>query len=99
MAQPVTRPDRELARSKRDKFVNTGQAAAMLDGMLSAQQIRSMALKGEIRGAVRVRQRVYVPRYIVPTLIQELYTPAASLPRPMRHPPRNTYDGGVGLAV
>lgn len=98
MAQP-NRPDRHLAAAKREKYCDTGEASRMLDGLLSAGVLRQMCLNGEVKGAVKVRTRVLIPRHVVPSLIKELYTPAASLPRPMRRPPRNTYDGGVGLAA
>ena len=71
MATP-SRPDRALAASKRAKYVDTGEASRMLDGLISAGVLRDMAVRGEIRGALKVRTRVLIPRYIVPTLVQEL---------------------------
>ncbi|HEY1293647.1 MAG TPA: hypothetical protein VGJ60_11235 [Chloroflexota bacterium] len=72
MAKPVTRPNRELAANKRAKYVDTGEASRMLDGLISAGVLRQMCLNGEIRGAIKVRTRVLIPRFVVPTLIQEL---------------------------
>ena len=72
MGQPVTRPAKDLAARKRHKYVETGEASRMLDGLISAGVLRQMALNGEIKGAVKVRHRVLIPRYIVPTLVTEL---------------------------
>jgi hypothetical protein len=69
---PASRPDRILARTKREKFVDTGEASRMLDGLISPGVLRNMALQGEIRGAVRVRHRVLIPRHVVPSLVTEL---------------------------
>jgi hypothetical protein len=80
-SHPVSRPDRALAANKRAKYVDTGEASRMLDGLISAGVLRQMALRGEIRDAIKVRTRVLIPRYIVPTLVKELFTPAALLPR------------------
>lgn len=68
----TTRPERALAQSKRDKYVDTGEASRMLDGLLSSGTLRAMALRGEIKGALKVRTRVLIPRYVVPTLVTEL---------------------------
>ena len=83
MAQPVTRPDRELAAKKREKFVNTGEASEMLNGVISSHILRDMALRGEIPGAILVRQRVLLPRRVVPTLVKELEYQAV-LPQPKK---------------
>ena len=83
MAQPDIRPDRELAAKKREKFVNTGEASRMLDGLLSAHILRDMCLKGEVPGAVLVRDRVLIPRRIVPTLVRQLEYQAL-LPQPKK---------------
>ena len=72
MAKPVSRPNRRLAQIKRDKYVNTGEASELLDGLISAGILRQMALNGEIPGAIQVRYRVLIPRHIVPTLVREL---------------------------
>lgn len=72
MGKPVSRPNRRLAQIKKDRYVNTGEASEMLDGMISAGILREMALAGEIRGAVQVRHRVFIPRSVVPTLVREL---------------------------
>lgn len=88
----VTRPDRTLAANKRAKYCDTGEASRLLDGLISAGILRQMALRGEIRGAIRVRQRVLIPRYVVPTLVQELDYAGT----PQRLPPRNTFDALAG---
>jgi hypothetical protein len=89
-SRPATRPDRDLAASKRERFVNTGEASRMLDGLISAGVLRQMALNGEIKGAVRVRTRVLIPRYIVPSLVKELEFDRVGVPR--IHKPSSTYD-------
>lgn len=83
MAQPVTRPDRELAAKKRDKYVNTGEASRLLNGLISSHILRDMCLKGEVPGAVLVRDRVLIPRRVVPTLVRELEFQAV-LPQPAK---------------
>lgn len=85
----VSRPARDLAQSKRARYVNTGEASVMLDGLISAGILREMALRGEIPGALRVRQRVLIPRHVVPSLVTELEYQA---PKRMHTPPRNTFD-------
>ena len=72
MTAPVSRPDRALARQKRDKYCDTGEASRLLDGLISPGVLRQMALAGEIRGAVKVRTRILIPRYVVPSLVKEL---------------------------
>ena len=89
MGNPVTRPDRKLAASKRAKYVETGEASAMLDGLIAPGVLRSMAVAGEIPGAIRVRQRVLIPRHIVPSLVVELEFAA---PPPRRLKPRVVSD-------
>lgn len=94
MTSPASRPDRALARKKRDKYVNTGEASRMIDGLISAGVLRQMALAGEIKGAVRVRSRVLIPRYVVPSLVKELEFQAE--PKALR--PRSghtTLDGAL----
>lgn len=87
--RPASRPARELARSKRDRYADTGEASRMLDGLISPGILREMALNGEIPGALRVRQRVLIPRHVVPSLVTELEYQA---PKRMHAPPRNTFD-------
>jgi hypothetical protein len=70
-----TRDDDRLENDRRHLFVNTGQASAMLGGLLTANTLRIMALRGEIPGAVRPPGRakqILIPIRVVPTLIQEL---------------------------
>jgi hypothetical protein len=83
-SRPATRPDRTLAASKRERYCDTGEASRLLDGLISAGVLRQMALGGEIRGAIKVRHRVLIPRHIVPTLVRELEFSAvpSALPRP-----------------
>lgn len=83
MTQPATRPDRELAAKKREKYVNTGEASRLLNGVISSHILRDMALRGEIPGAVLVRDRVLIPRRVVPTLVRELEFQAV-LPQPAK---------------
>jgi len=83
MTAPASRPDRALAQHKRDKYVDTGEASRLLDGLISAGVLRQMALAGEIKGAIKVRTRVLIPRYIVPTLVRELEF-SAELPAPRK---------------
>jgi hypothetical protein len=78
VSAPASRLDRALARVKRDKYCDTGEASRMLDGLISAGVLRRMALNGEIRGAVKVRTRVLIPQYILPTLVKELEFSSAS---------------------
>jgi len=89
MANYATRTDRQLAASKRAKYVDTGEASAMLDGLIAPGVLRAMCLAGEVRGALKIRQRVLLPRHIVPTLIQELEFAA---PPPRRLKPRVVSD-------
>ena len=79
-SRPASRPDRQLAASKRDRFVNTGEASEMLDGLISAHILRDMALRGEIKGAILVRHRVLIPRHVVPSLVRELEYSAVTPP-------------------
>jgi hypothetical protein len=72
MSAPASRPNIALAKHKRDKYCDTGEASRMLDGLISAGVLRQMALRGEIKGAIKVRTRVLIPRYIVPSLVTEL---------------------------
>jgi len=87
--RPASRPSRALAASKRDRYLNTGEASAELGGLISAGILRQMALRGEIPGAIRVRQRVLIPRHVVPSLVTELEYQA---PKQIHTPPRNTFD-------
>jgi len=94
MTAPRSRPDRALAADRRERYVNTGEASKMIDGLISAGVLRRMALAGEIRGAIRVRQRVLIPRHIVPSLVRELEFQAQ--PKTLR--PRSghtTLDGAL----
>jgi hypothetical protein len=77
----TTRPNRELAQQKRDRYCDTGEASRMLDGLISAGTLRQMALSGEIRGAIKVRTRVLIPRHVVPSLVTELEFSAQLPPR------------------
>jgi len=78
---PSSRPDRALAKTKRERYCDTGEASRMLDGLISAGVLRQMALAGEIRGAIKVRTRVLIPRHVVPTLVTELEFSAELPPR------------------
>jgi hypothetical protein len=80
---PNSRPDRALAQRKKDRYCDTGEASRLLDGLISPGVLRQMALAGEIRGAVKVRTRVLIPRHVVPTLVRELEF-SAERPQP-RH--------------
>jgi hypothetical protein len=81
MTAPASRPERALAQKKRDKYCNTGEASRLIDGLISPGVLRQMALAGEIRGAVKVRTRVLIPRYVVPSLVTELEFSAEVPPR------------------
>jgi hypothetical protein len=75
--------DDRLESDRRHLYVNTGQASEMLGGLLTANTLRTMALRGEIRGALRVHKRVLIPIKVVPSLIKELEhqtVPAAERP-------------------
>ena len=73
MGLPVTRPDRDLARLRRSRYVNTGEASKLVDGMLSAGRIRKLALDGSIKGAVLVGGRqVLIPRASIDGLVVPL---------------------------
>jgi len=89
---PASRPDRALAKTKRERYVDTGEASRLLDGLISPGVLRQMCLAGEVKGAVRVRHRVLIPRHVVPSLVTELEFSAQ--PRVLR--PRSghtTLDG------
>jgi hypothetical protein len=92
-SRPASRPDRELAASKRERFVNTGEASRMLDGLISAPVLRQMALNGEIRGAIKVRHRILLPRHVIGTLVKELEFSAVP-PKALRapRPQPSTFD-------
>lgn len=79
-----------LAQSKRERYLNTGQASRALEGLLSPGQLRQMALNGEIPGALRVRSRVLIPRVGLDKLVVELEFNAQ--PRQLHRPPANTFD-------
>ncbi|HYW88564.1 MAG TPA: hypothetical protein VFB50_12390 [Chloroflexota bacterium] len=83
MTGPRSRPDRALAKTKRDKFCNTGEASRLLDGLISAGVLRQMALSGEIPGAVRVRSRILIPRRSLDGLVTQLEF-HAQLPPPRK---------------
>jgi hypothetical protein len=87
---PASRPDRELAASKRERFVNTGEASRMLDGLISAPVLRQMALNGEIRGAIKVRHRILLPRHVIGTLVKELEF--SVVPKALPRPQPSTFD-------
>jgi len=72
VSAPSTRPDRARAKRKREAFLNTGQASEALGGIVSAGLLRQMALSGEIPGAIRVRQRVLIPRRALDGLVVDL---------------------------
>lgn len=86
-------PDRRKEHDRRHEFVNTGEASEMLGGLLSPGTIRSMALKGEIKGALRVRQRVLIPIRVVPTLVRELNEQATITPVRRPRVGHTTLDG------
>jgi len=70
---PRANPDkRRRQEGRRERFVNTGQASEMLGGLLSAAQIRRLALTGQVRGAIKVGDRVLIPVHVVPSLVTEL---------------------------
>jgi hypothetical protein len=72
-----------LARRKKEQFVTTGQASALLDGVVAPGVLRAMALAGEIHGSLLIRDRVYIPRRVVSGLVRELeFQPAARVLRP-----------------
>lgn len=87
---PTSKVWNRMAESKRARYVNTGQASRELDGLLSPGQIRDMCLKGEVPGAIKVRQRVLIPLHVLPSLIVELEFSAQ--PRPLRKPQPSTFD-------
>lgn len=88
--RPASRPDRQLARSKRDRYLDTGAASRELDGLISAGILRQMALNGEIKGAIKVRHRVLIPKWVVPSLVQEL--DYAGTPQRLPRPQANSFD-------
>jgi hypothetical protein len=91
-SSPGSRPDREAAAEKRRKFATTGEASRMLGGVIAPGVLRAMALKGEIRGSLLVRDRVYIPRYVVPNLVKELEFSARPTPKRLPRPQPNTFD-------
>jgi hypothetical protein len=76
-----------LLRSKRARYLNTGEASEALGGLISAGLLRKMALAGEIPGAIRIRTRVYIPRRALEGLVIDLefHNAAPPLPRIMVH--------------
>ena len=81
--------DRRKDCDRRHLFVNTGQASEMLGGLLQPHVLRDMARKGEIKGAVLVRQRVLIPISVLPSLVRELEYEAVVTPvAPRRGRPR-----------
>lgn len=69
---PASRPDRALAARKRQRYVSTGEASKMLDGILAAGVIRRLALAGRVPGAIAAGDRVLIPRRSVDGLVREL---------------------------
>jgi len=61
--------------------VDTGEASRMLDGLISPGVLRQMCLAGEVKGALKVRTRILIPRHVVPTLVTELEFSAELPPR------------------
>lgn len=88
-----SRPARNFAESKRDRYCDTGEASRLLDGLLSPNQIRLMALRGEISGAIKapgVKKHVLIPRHVVPSLLLELEFSAQ--PAVLHRPAASTFD-------
>jgi hypothetical protein len=77
LARMTTSRDRRKEFDRRHLYVNTGQASEMLGGLLSPNTLRLMALRGEIKGALRVHRRVLIPIRALPTLVTELEFHAA----------------------
>jgi hypothetical protein len=68
-----------LARLRRSRYVDTGEASKLLDGMISAARIRKLAMEGGIQGAVLVGGRqVLIPRASVDGLVVPLDCAATS---------------------